>query len=333
MTKKILITGGTGFIGSHLAEKYVAKGYKVTVFDRYNPNYNLGNLAQSEFKSKINFIFGDIRDYDSIYKAAKGQDNVIHLAALIGIPYSYISPLAYVKTNLEGTYNLLEACKNLKTKKIFITSTSEVYGSSQYIPIDEKHPLVPQSPYSASKIAADNLALSYHYSFNLPVNIIRPFNTFGPRQSERAIIPTIINQILGGSSKNINLGNTNPTRDFNYVEDICQGFYRATIANLSPGNVLNLCTGNEISIKKTVLIISELMNSEIKIRTSKRRKRPLKSEVLRLCGSNKKAKKLINWKPVYTKEKGFKKAILKTINWYKQNKKAFKSYSGKKYII
>jgi len=331
--KKILITGGTGFIGSHLAEFFVKKNYKVTVFDRYNPNYNLGLLDNSVYKDSINFIFGDIRDYDSVYNATKGQDIVIHLAALIGIPYSYVSPLAYVKTNFEGTYNLLESCKNLRTKKIFITSTSEVYGSSQYIPIDEKHPLVPQSPYSASKIAADNLALSYYYSFNLPVNIIRPFNTFGPRQSERAIIPTIINQILSGTSKKINLGNTNPTRDFNYIEDICQGFYKATKANLSSGNVINLCTGNEISVKKTALIISKLMNSKIKISLSKARKRPKKSEVFRLCGSNKKAKKLINWTPVYAKEEGFKKAILKTINWYRNNKRVSKSYSGKKYII
>ena len=223
--KKVLITGGTGFIGSHLAEFLFKKKYKVTVFDRYNSNYNLGLLNESKYKDNIEFIFGDIRDYDSVVNAVKGKDIVFHLAALIGIPYSYISPLAYLKTNTEGTYNILESCRIMKTKKIFVTSTSEVYGTAQYTPIDENHPLAPQSPYSASKIAADNLALSYFYSFNLPINIIRPFNTFGPRQSERAIIPTIINQILmSNSRKSLKLGNLTPKRDFNYVEDICNGF-------------------------------------------------------------------------------------------------------------
>tara|TARA_B100001059_G_scaffold235429_1_gene281016 strand:- start:4035 stop:5033 length:999 start_codon:yes stop_codon:yes gene_type:complete len=331
--KKILITGGTGFIGSHLAEFFAKKKYKVTVFDRYNPNYNLGWLSESEYKKKIKFIFGDVRDYDSVFNALKKQDIVLHLAALIGIPYSYISPLAYIKTNFEGTYNVLESSKHLKIKKIFITSTSEVYGSAQYIPMDEKHPLVPQSPYSASKIAADNLALSYFYSFNLPVNIIRPFNTFGPRQSERAIIPTIINQIINkNKKKEIDLGNINPTRDFNFIDDICVGFYKAVISKLKPGSILNLCTGYDISIKSVVEIISKSMDSKVKIKITKVRRRPDKSEVQRLCGSNKKAKKLINWKPVYIREKGFKNAISKTINWYKK-KKNQRTNLKKDYIV
>jgi len=223
--KKILITGGTGFIGSHLAETLVRYNHKVRIFDRYNPNYSLGNLSRSEFRSKIDFVFGDIRDYDSVVKAVKNCDIIFHLAALIGIPYSYVSPLAYIKTNIEGTYNILEAAKNLKTKKIFITSTSEVYGSAKYLPIDENHPLQPQSPYSASKIAADNLALSYHNSFDLPVNILRPFNVYGPRQSQRAIIPTLIRQIMNSKNNGyIEVGNIFPRREFNYVSDVCEGF-------------------------------------------------------------------------------------------------------------
>lgn len=320
--KKILITGGAGFIGSHLAEYFVKKKFKVTVFDRYNPNYNLGLLQDSKFKNKIEFIFGDIRDYDSVYNSLRGHKIVIHLAALIGIPYSYISPLAYIKTNYEGTYNVLEASRKLNMKKIIITSTSEVYGTAQYIPIDESHPLVPQSPYSASKIAADNLALSYFYSFNLPVNIIRPFNTFGPRQSSRAVIPTIINQILFKvKNKKINLGNLNPTRDFNYIDDICNGFYKTVISDLKPGNIINLCTGYEISIKKLSKMISSLLKSKIRIKKNLPRIRPIKSEVERLCGSNKKAKKLIKWEPLYSGEKGLRKALKKTINWYFKHKK------------
>lgn len=194
--KKILVTGGTGFIGSHLVEMCVKKNFKVTCFDRYNPNYNLNNLENSEYLDHINFIFGDIRDYDSVNKIVKSHDYVFHLAALGGIPYSYESPLAYLKTNLEGTYNVLEASKNNKVKEVVVTSTSEVYGSAQYVPINEKHPLIGQSPYSASKISADQLAISYWRSYDYKVKIIRPFNVFGPRQSLRAIIPTIINQYL-----------------------------------------------------------------------------------------------------------------------------------------
>lgn len=329
MTKKILITGGTGFIGSHLAEKCVSRGYKVIVFDRYNPNYNLGNLAQSEFKSKIDFVFGDIRDYDSVLKVAKSCDIIFHLAALIGIPYSYVSPLAYIKTNVEGTYNILEAAKNLKTRKIFVTSTSEVYGSANYLPIDETHPLKPQSPYSASKIAADNLALSYYNSFNLPVNILRPFNVYGPRQSQRAIIPTLINQII--KSKNngyIEVGNISPRREFNYVSDICEGFL-SSIKLKSNGQVINIGNGYDVSIKDLTQIIARLMNKNIKLKVNKKRIRPSKSEVMKLRASFKKAKKLLNWQPSYRNLNGLEKGLRETISWNLKRKNEF----SKQYIV
>ena len=220
--KKILITGGTGFIGSHLAEKAVQAGFKVVVFDRYNPVYNLGNLDNSKFKRNIEFIFGDIRDYDSVMKATKRVDYIFHLAALIGIPYSYFSPLAYVKTNVEGTYNILEASKVSNVKQVIITSTSEVYGSAQTKSISENHPLIAQSPYAASKISADNLALSYYNSFNTPVKIIRPFNCYGPRQSLRAVIPTIISQ--GLFFNKISVGNIHTTRDYTCGRP-CRGIF------------------------------------------------------------------------------------------------------------
>ncbi len=330
--KRILITGGTGFIGSHLAEKCVAKGYKVTVFDRYNPNYNLGNLSNSKFKKKIQFIFGDIRDYDSVNNAIKKNDIVFHLAALIGIPYSYISPNAYIKTNIEGTYNVLESCKNNKIKKIIITSTSEVYGSAKYLPIDEKHPLQPQSPYSASKISADNLALSYFYSFNLPVAIIRPFNTYGPRQSQRAIIPTIINQIKESRNGIIELGNLDPTRDFSYIDDTCEAFIRFINSSKNHGKVINIGSGFQISIMNLTKLISKLMKKKIKFKKSKLRIRPKSSEVQNLCASIKIAKKNLNWEPKYAGVKGLKKGLAKTINWF-QNQNNNISFPGKKYIL
>ena len=223
MSKKILITGATGFIGSHLTEFFVRKGFKVTAFDRYNSIYNLGNLKNSEFKKDVNFVFGDIRDYDSVEKVSKGKDLILHLAALVGIPYSYYSPLAYIKTNLEGTYNVLESAKNNNVSQLIVTSTSETYGSAKKIPMNESHRLIGQSPYSASKISADQLSISYWRSFNLPVKIIRPFNTFGPRQSSRAVIPSIIIQAL--NSKIIKLGNLNTSRDYTYVSDVCNAYY------------------------------------------------------------------------------------------------------------
>jgi NAD dependent epimerase/dehydratase len=328
--KKILITGGTGFIGSHLAEKCVKKGYKVTVFDRYNPNYNLGNLKDSIFRKKIKFIFGDIRDFDSVNNAIRGQDIVLHLAALIGIPYSYVSPNAYIKTNIEGTYNVLESSKNNKVSKIVITSTSEVYGSARYVPMDEKHPLQPQSPYSASKIAADNLAQSYFFSFDLPVTILRPFNTFGPRQSQRAVIPTIIQQILNNSGGTINLGNTDTTRDFLYVDDTCQAYLDCIKKSKFKGEILNVGNGIEISIKKIAEIVSKILKKKIILKKSKIRIRPKKSEVSRLCASSKKAKNLINWQPEYSGLKGFESGLKKIINWHIKNNLKF---NFKDYIV
>ncbi len=332
MKKKILITGGTGFIGSHLSELFVKKGFKVSVFDRYNPNYNHGSLENSKYKTKIKFIFGDIRDYDSVNKAIKGNDIVIHLAALIGIPYSYKSPLAYVETNIKGTYNVLESSKNLNLKKVIITSTSEVYGSAKYIPMDELHPLNPQSPYSASKIAADNLALSYYYSFNLPVILIRPFNTFGPRQSERAIIPTIINQILTSKKGVIKLGNLSPTRDFNFVDDICDAFYKASLKKNILGETINIGTGKELSIKSIVQLISKIMNKKVLIRKENLRVRPKSSEVKRLCSSKSKALKKLNWSSKHSNKKLFNQAIIKTINYFIKLKEE-KNNILKKYII
>ena len=221
--KSILLTGATGFIGSHLTEVLIENGYNIIAFDRYNSNNHWGWLENTKYNKEFQVVLGDIRDYDSVSKAMRGCDAVFHLAALIGIPYSYNSPLAYIRTNIEGSYNVLEAAKNLNVSQILMTSTSETYGTAQYAPIDEKHPLVGQSPYSASKIAADQLAISYFRSFDLPVKIVRPFNTFGPRQSARAIIPTIISQILSGV-KDIELGSLSPTRDLTYVSDTCHGF-------------------------------------------------------------------------------------------------------------
>ena len=327
--KKVLITGGTGFIGSHLAEYLINKKFKVTVFDRYNPNYNLGNLQNSQHKDKIKFIFGDIRDYDSTNRAIKDNDIIIHLAALIGIPYSYFSPLAYVKTNIEGTYNVLESVKSNKKKKVIITSTSEVYGTAEYTPIDEKHPLNPQSPYSASKIAADNLALSYYYSFKTPVTLIRPFNTFGPRQSERAIIPSIINQILRSKDNSISLGNLYPRREFNFVEDVCEGYYKALNKN-NFGETINIGNGYDISIKELVKLISQIMDRKIKIKQISNRKRLINSEIDLLKSDFSKAKNILNWKPSHPGRTGLIRALKKTIEWYRNNNS---KDIGKTYII
>jgi len=329
MREKILITGGTGFIGSHLAELLSKKNFKVTVFDRYNPIYSLGNLKNSQLKNKINFIFGDLRDYDSVNKAVKENNIIIHLAALIGIPYSYYSPLAYLKTNMEGTYNILESVKNNKKKKLIVTSTSEVYGSADYIPIDETHPLKPQSPYSASKIAADNLALSYYHSFKTPVIILRPFNTFGPRQSERAIIPTIINQILRSKNNTIFLGNLYPKREFNFVDDVCKAYLKI-LKSKNYGEVFNVGNGYEISMKELALLISKIMNRKIKIKKSKIRIRTKSSEVDLLKSDNRKIKEIIKWQPEYHGRKGLIKGLEKTIKWFLDN--PYKE-SKKKYII
>ena len=322
--KKIFISGATGFIGSHLAELCVQKGYSVIAFDRYNSNNNHGWLENSKFKKNMKIILGDIRDYDSVFKSMKGCDTVFHLAALIGIPYSYNSPLAYLKTNVEGTYNVLESGKNQGIDQLVITSTSEVYGSAQFTPINEKHPLVGQSPYSASKIAADQLALSYHKSFKMPVKILRPFNTYGPRQSLRAVIPTIISQCL--KENNINLGNINPSRDFLYVEDTCKGFLEIAKSKKLLGEVTNIGSGKEITIKNLTKLIMKISNTKKKINYEKKRSRPKNSEVNRLICDNKKIIKCSKWKPKVRLEEGIKR----TLDWLKNSPSLKKS---NQYII
>jgi len=256
---KILVTGSSGFIGSHLTEFLTKKGYKITAFDRYNINNDYGWLEKSEFQKKINFVLGDLRDYDSVYKAMKGCDAVIHLAALIGIPYSYNSPTAYIKTNVEGTFNILEAAKNLKLKQVIVTSTSEVYGTAKSKSLKESDPLSAQSPYAATKIAADQLSLSYFKSFNLPVKIIRPFNTFGPRQSLRAVIPTIISQFINKKNNIIKIGNLKTTRDFLYVEDLCSAYEKILKSKKLFGEVVNVGSNFEVSIDEIIKKISRIL--------------------------------------------------------------------------
>ncbi len=316
---KILITGSGGFIGSHLTEKCVEIGYEVRAFVRYNSNNRWGWLDSSLYKNDIEVVSGDIRDYDLVYNALKGCDSVFHLAALIGIPYSYISPLAYIRTNIEGTYNILQSAKMLGTENILITSTSETYGTAQYIPIDEKHPMVGQSPYSASKIGADQLALSYYRSFDLPVKIVRPFNTYGPRQSARAIIPTIITQIFNGNKK-IKLGNLHPTRDLTFVKDTVNGFIEIAKSNELIGEITNIGINEEISIGDIVKLISKLMNSKIEIESVEERVRPENSEVERLNCDNSKILSKTNWKPKYNLKAG----LLETIKWLKNNISLYK---------
>ncbi len=295
-SEKIFVTGATGFIGSHLTEVLVKLGYNVVVFDRYNPNNDWGWLEKSSFKDDFEVILGDIRDFDSVSKAMKGCNSIFHLAALIGIPYSYISPMAYIKTNLEGTYNVLEASKSLDVNQILITSTSETYGSANYVPIDEKHSLIGQSPYSASKIAADQLAISYNLSYGLPIKIVRPFNTYGPRQSARAIIPTVISQILS-NKKRIELGNLTPTRDLTYVSDTCQGFIEIFKSDKLFGEVTNIGMNQEISIGDLVILIAKILNKSIEVIPKSQRIRPKGSEVNRLLCDNKKLLKSTNWRP------------------------------------
>jgi len=317
---KILITGATGFIGSHLTEFCVEQGYEVRAYDRYNPNNNWGWLENSEYKNEIEVILGDIRDYDSVYDAMKECDAVFHLAALIGIPYSYVSPLAYIRTNIEGTYNVLESAKQLNLSHILITSTSETYGTAQYVPIDENHPLVGQSPYSASKIGADQLAISYYRSFELPIKIVRPFNTYGPRQSARAIIPTIISQVFNNKQE-IKVGNIKPTRDFTFVKDTVNGFMEIYKSQNLFGEVTNIGTNIEISIENLIKLITRLMNQNIDIAVDAKRIRPTDSEVERLCCDNSKLMNNTFWKTVYSLETGLKE----TIEWLETNTQFFKA--------
>ena len=309
---RILVTGGGGFIGSHLAELCVKHGFKVVAFDRYNPNNHWGWLEKSDYRDDLEVILGDVRDYDSVSKAMKGCNAVFHLAALIGIPYSYVSPLAYVRTNVEGTYNVLEAAKNLELDQVLMTSTSETYGTAQYTPIDENHPMVGQSPYAASKIGADQLAISYYKSFDLPVKIVRPFNTFGPRQSARAVIPAIISQLMN-IKNSIALGNLTPTRDLTYVIDTCHAFINIYNSDSLFGEFVNIGMNSEISIGDLAVLISNLMETDITIETSDERVRPKNSEVERLVCDNTKLTNNTPWKPSYTLAEG----IGEVIEWMK----------------
>ena len=329
MKLNVLVTGADGFIGSHLVEKLLEEGYNVRAFVYYN-SFNswgwLDTLDKNKLR-KIEIFSGDIRDPNGVKEAMKGIDIVFHLAALIAIPFSYHSPDSYVDTNIKGTLNVLQAARDLKTKRILITSTSEVYGTAKYVPIDENHPYQGQSPYSATKIGADRLAESFYKSFNMPITIVRPFNTYGPRQSSRAVIPTIITQLLNGETE-IKLGALTPTRDFNYVKDTVKGFIEIAKSENTIGEEINIATCSEISIEELALEIINQINPKAKIICDEERLRPDKSEVNRLLGCNKKIKNLTNWSPKYSFEEGIKE----TIEWFK-NEEVLKKYKSDIYNI
>jgi NAD dependent epimerase/dehydratase len=326
--KKVLVTGADGFIGSHLVEALVHQGYYVKAFVLYNSFNSWGWLDKisPEVLKNVEIFSGDIRDPHGVKVAMKGCDFVLHLAALIAIPYSYHSPDTYIDTNVKGTLNLLQAARELGVEKFIHTSTSEVYGTARFVPITEEHPLQGQSPYSASKIGADQLAFSFYSSFDLPVIIARPFNTYGPRQSARAVIPTIITQLAKNQTE-IKLGSITPTRDFNYVKDTVSGFIAALETKVGMGEVFNFGSNFEVSIGDTVKIISELMGREVKIITDDIRLRPDNSEVERLWADNSKAIKQLNWQPSYSGIEGFKRGLTETINWFNDetNLKSYKS--------
>ncbi len=310
--KKALVTGADGFIGSHLTEDLLEKGYEVKAFTLYN-SFNTWGWLDSLPKGKLGQIeiyCGDVRDPNGVREAMRGVNIVFHLAALIAIPFSYHSPDSYVDTNIKGTLNVLQAARELATERVLVTSTSEVYGTAQYVPIDEKHPFQGQSPYSATKIGADRLAESFYRSFRLPVSIVRPFNTYGPRQSARAVIPTVITQLLAGREE-IKLGALTPTRDFNYVKDTTAGFIAIAESDQTIGEEINIATQKEISIGELAGEIINQINPKARIVCDEERIRPEKSEVNRLLGSNEKIKKLTDWKPQYTFEQG----IAETIEW------------------
>ena len=329
----ILVTGACGFIGSHLVEKLVKENHNVRAFTFYNSRNSHGWLDNVDKKilKDLDLISGDIRDYDFLYQQTKKIDVIIHLAALIGIPYSYHAVKSYIDTNITGTYNVLNSAKINNVSKTIITSTSEVYGTAQRIPILENHPLNAQSPYAASKIAADQLSLSFYKSYGLPVTIMRPFNTFGPRQSARAIIPTIIIQLL--QKKNvIKLGNLTPTRDFTYIEDTVNAFLSAMRAKKILGAVINIGNRFEISIKDILKIINNDFGYDFDVKIDKKRIRGKNSEVYRLYASNTKAAKILKWHPKYSGLKGFKKGLEKTINWFSEPKN-LKYYNSDIYNI
>jgi dTDP-glucose 4,6-dehydratase len=321
---RVLVTGAGGFIGSHLAERLVEEGANVKAFVHYNALDSRGWLDKSQFLSEMEIHAGDIQDRDSVNRAVEGVEIIYHLAALIAIPYSYHAPQSYVNTNVTGTLNILSAARDIGGIKVIHTSTSEVYGSAQYVPIDENHPLQGQSPYSASKIGADKMAEAFHLSFDLPVVTLRPFNTFGPRQSARAVIPTIIAQCL--SDNVIHLGNIHPTRDLNYVSNTVEGFILASTKKNAIGHTINLGSGREISIGNLVYLIGKFLKKEIQIHIKEERIRPQRSEVDRLLASNKLAKELLDWVPEVDLEDG----LVKTIDWIKKNENR---YQVGKYVI
>ena len=322
--KNILVTGADGFIGSHLTDLLLSKGYKVTALSMYNSFNNIGWLEDIKNKKSknLNILSGDIRDYNFCEQITAKVDTVFHLAALIAIPYSYIALDSYFETNVKGTLNICQAARKNKVKRIIHTSTSEVYGSAEYVPIDEKHPLKAQSPYSASKIGAEAVAMSFFYSFDLPITVARPFNTFGPRQSARAVIPTIITQIIS-KNKTLNIGNTSTIRNFNYVEDICYGFIGLAKNKNTIGKIINIGSDSQFSIKEVLDLIKKIMKSNIKVKINKKRIRPKYSEVSKLSCDNSLIKELTKFKPKVKFEDGLKK----TIKWFlkKENIKNYKT--------
>ena len=326
-SKNILITGADGFIGSHLTEMLVKQGAKVKALSQYNSFNNWGWLEDIDCKNDIEVLCGDIRDPHYVKSITRNTQVIFHLAALIAIPYSYVAPDSYIDTNIKGTLNICQAALENNVEKIINTSTSEVYGTALYVPIDEKHPLQPQSPYSATKIGADAIAMSFYHSFNLPLCTARPFNTYGPRQSARAVIPTIITQIAAGKKK-IELGDVTPTRDFNYVKDTCRGFIGLAESKKSVGEIVNIGSNYEISIGDTLNLIKKIMNSDIEFVTDKKRIRPEKSEVNRLWCDNSKIKALCDFEPEYSIESGLKE----TIEWF-QNSENLKKYKTDIYNV
>jgi len=326
---KVLVTGADGFIGSHLVEQLVHRGHEVRAFVLYNSFNSWGWLdhAAPEIRNRIEIFAGDIRDPHGVRTAMKDCDTVLHLAALIAIPYSYHSPDTYVDTNVKGTLNILQAARDLGGIKVIHTSTSEVYGTARFVPITEEHPLQGQSPYSATKIAADQMAYSFYASFGLPVTIARPFNTYGPRQSARAVIPTIITQIASGQ-RSLRLGSIHPTRDFNFVLDTVAGFIAAAESARGVGEVVNFGSNYEISVGDTVNLIAEVMGVSVDIVTDQARLRPEKSEVERLWAANDKARELFGWQPHYGGREGFKRGLAETVDWFlhPQNMQAYKAH-------
>ena len=314
---KVLVTGADGFIGSHLTELLLAAGYQVRAFCFYNSNGSWGwldTLPQST-KAELEVVLGDIRDPQCVREAMRGCDQVFHLAALIAIPYSYMAPASYVDTNIHGTLNVVQAARDLGVSRIVHTSTSETYGTAQFVPITEDHPLVGQSPYSASKIGADQIALSYWRSFETPVVVLRPFNTYGPRQSARAVIPTIITQVAAGK-RQIRLGALSPTRDFNFVADTCAAFQAIADCDAALGHVVNAASNFEISIRDTASMIGDAMNVQLEIVTDEQRMRPVGSEVNRLFGDNSRLRQLTGWRPVYGGLEGFQRGLVQTAEWF-----------------